>query len=245
MKKLFALMALVASVFAVSCNKGNDDNGKDDGGKGNETTGLIPVKIDGAFEDWATLKPEVVASAKNNPNSPWDAVSEIRCCADKEFVYYYIKYNKEVLDEQMENKEGLHIRLNFNNDGVDTNGYQKYFLEGTDVMIEGSLGDEQGHWADFSGTVFQYLTDGWDEGTPAIVSGKGNGAEYEIAVPRQTFNNQVAAEVKIGDVFYTSIRFYGNGGWNELSNMPNASTEDSEEGNGWGHMLKVTTVQTY
>ena len=83
MKKFLTILAMAASLFAVSCVKDNDDDGDDQ--QQEETKGL-DIKIDGNFDDWAALKPDVVVSAKNNPNSPWDAVNEIRCCADKDFV---------------------------------------------------------------------------------------------------------------------------------------------------------------
>ena len=75
-----------------------------------------------------------------------------------------------------------------------------------------------------------------------MVLGAGSGNEYEILLARELFNNAVSSDQKIGDVFYTGIRFYtdGAGTWAELSNMPNASVEEGD-GNGWGHLLKVTT----
>ena len=249
MKKILTFMALTAAILTVSCNK--DDNGgkKDKNKKDKESS--IAIKIDGNFEDWAALKPEVVVSAKNNPNSPWDAVSEIRCCADADFVYYYIKYNKEVLNEQMENKEELPIRLCINTDGEFTTGYASYFLEAYDFIVEGALADGEGAWTDYAGTLHQRTwledqqKDGWKELIPStggLVAGKGAGNEYEILLARELFNNAVPAEHKIGDEFYTGIRFYGNGGWGELSNMPNSSVEEGE-GNGWGHLMKVTTAK--
>jgi len=250
MKKVLYFLAMTATVLAVSCNPKKDDPNK--GGKDDpqEETGLA-IKIDGNFEDWAALKPEEVSIAKNNPNSPWAAVSEIRCCADADFVYYYIKFNKEELKEQMENGESLPIRLNINTDGEFTSGYASYSLDAYDFIVEGALADGAGKWTDYTGTL-HFRTwledkgqDGWKElipSTSGLVSGKGNGNEYEIMFIRELFNNAVPAEHKMGDVFYTGIRFYGNGGWGELSNLPNASADEGE-GNGWGHLMKVTTVK--
>jgi hypothetical protein len=246
MKKILTLLAMAASLLAVSCVKDNDG---DDDDQQEEAKGL-DIKIDGNFDDWAALKPDVVVSAKNNPNSPWDAVTEIRCCADKDFVYYYIRYNSSVLKEQMENNESLPIRLNINTDGEFTSGYENYSLDAYDFIVEGALADN-GAWTTYSGTLHQRIwledqeKDGWKELIPSsggLVLGKGAGSEYEILLARELFNNAVPAEHKMGDVFYTGIRFYGNGGWGELSNMPNSSVEEGD-GNGWAHLLKVTTVK--
>lgn len=250
MKKVLYFLAMTATVLTVSCNPKKDDPNK--GGKDDpqEETGLA-IKIDGNFDDWASLKPEQVSVAKNNANSPWAAVSEIRCCADADFVYYYIKFNKEELKEQMENGESLPIRLNINTDGEFTSGYASYSLDAYDFIVEGALADGAGKWTDYTGTLhFRTWIEekekiDWKELIPStggLVSGKGNGNEYEIMLFRELFNNAVPAEHKMGDVFYTGIRFYGNGGWNELSNLPNSSIDEGD-GNGWAHLMKVTTVK--
>ena len=245
MKKFLAILAMAASFLAVSCQKNNGDD--DDDNKQEETKGL-GIKIDGAFDDWATLKSDVVFSAKNNADSPWDAVAEIRCCADKDFVYYYIRYNATAAKEQLADNDALNIRLCLNTDGEFTTGYQKYFLDFYDFIIEGPLADGAGKWTAFDGTLHQH-----SGGTASadfhellkpnnnLVMGKGAGSEYEILLAREIFNNAVPAGHKIGDTFYTGIRFY-YAGWNEFSNMPNASVADGD-GSGWGHLMKVTTAK--
>lgn len=246
MKNILSFLAMTAAILtvSVSCNKDND--GDDDGDNKEEEAGL-GIKIDGDFGDWATLKPEVVVSAKNNPNSPWDAVSEIRCCADKDFVYYYIKYNKEELKDLMGDNEELPIRLCIDTNGDFTTGYESYFLDAYDFIIEGALADAAGGWATYDGTLHQRLSSGWSallEPGNNLVTGKGSGNEYEILLAREIFNNAVPAEHKMGDVFYTGIRLYytGGGKWEELSNMPNTSIDEGD-GSGWGHLLKVTTAK--
>ena len=249
MKKILTFLAMTATILAVSvsCNK---DNGEDDNGGNEEQSAGLGIKIDGNFDDWATLKPENVVSAKNNSNSPWSAVTEIRCCADKDFVYYYIKYNKEELKEQMDNDEELPIRLCIDTNGDFSTGYESYFLDAYDFIVEGALADGAGAWGTYAGTLHQRTwledqqKDGWKELIPStggLVTGMGSGNEYEILLARELFNNAVPAEHKMGDVFYTGIRFYGYG-WSELSNMPNTSIEEGD-GNGWGHLLKITTVK--
>ena len=144
MKKFLTFLALAAAVCFVSCNKNNEDDEE----QGQEAEKGLAIDINGEFGDWAALKPDVVASAKNNPNSPWDAVKEIRCCADKDFVFYYIKFDSSVLKEQMDNGEKLPIRLCINTDGEFTTGYASYFLEAYDFIIEGALANGSGAWTD-------------------------------------------------------------------------------------------------
>ena len=239
MKKFLTILAMAASLFAVSCVKDNDDDGDDQ--QQEETKGL-DIKIDGNFDDWAALKPDVVVSAKNNPNSPWDAVNEIRCCADKDFVYYYIKFNKEAVNDLMDAKDEMPIRLCIDTNNDFSTGYENYFLDPYDFIIEGALADG-GAWTTYDGTLHQRIDGSWSELLPPnnnLVTGKGAGGEYEILLARELFNNAVPAGHKIGDVFYTGIRFYGYD-WGELSNMPNSSVDVDERG--WGHLLKITTVK--
>ena len=241
MKKILTLLAMAASLLAVSCNKNNEEEEEEQ--KKEETKGL-GIKIDGNFDDWAALKSDVVVSAKNDPNSPWDAVSEIRCCSDKDFVYYYMKFNKEAVNDLMDIQDEMPIRLCLDTNNDFTTGYENYFLDPYDFIIEGALADG-GAWTTYDGTLHQRNSEGkWDELLPPnnnLVTGKGNGGEYEILLARELFNNAVPAGHKIGDVFYTGIRFYGYD-WGELSNMPNTTIEEGD-GKGWGHLLKVTTAK--
>ena len=240
MKKFLTLLAMAASLLAVSCNK-PDEEEEEEEQKQEEAQGL-GIKIDGNFDDWAAVKPDVVVSAKNDPNSPWDAVSEIRCCADKDFVYYYIKFNKEAVNDLMDLQDKMPIRLCIDTNGDFTTGYESYFLDAYDFIIEGGLADS-GAWGTYDGTLHQRVDGSWSELLASgnnLVTGKGAGGEYEILLARELFNNAVPAAHKMGDVFYTGIRFYGYD-WGELSNMPNSSVEVDERG--WGHLLKVTTAK--
>ena len=237
MKKYLALLAMAASLLAVSCHKNNVDD--EDDPTQEESKGL-GIKIDGSFDDWGALKPDVVVSAKNNPNSPWDAVNEIRCCADKDFVYYYIKFNREAVNDLMDVKDDMPIRLCIDTNNDFTTGYENYFLDPYDFIIEGGLA-ENGAWGTYDGTLHQRTSEGkWNEILKPgsnLVTGKGSGGEYEILLAREIFSNAVPAEHKIGD----GIRFYGYD-WGELSNMPNTSIEEGD-GKGWGHLLKITTAK--
>ena len=249
MKKVFTFLAIAATLCLVSCKKdnGNKNNQKENNQeqKQEEEQQSGPaITIDGQFDDWSALATVV---AKNNDDSPWDAVKEIRVYADPDFVFYYIKYDKEIVKDLLaETEEELPIRLCINTDGEFTSGYEKYFLQSYDFIIEGSLAGE-GAFVEYAGTLFQRVDGSWNELLPVtsgIVIGKGAGNEYEIMLARELFNNAVPAGMKMGDVFHTGIRFYYNGGgsWEELSNMPNSSIDDGD-GNGWGNLLEVTTTK--
>ena len=244
MKKIITFLMLTAAV-AVSCHKGGgSDNGGGNNGGGNNKG--LAITIDGAFEDWASLDPTKVSVSKNDPESPWgDVVAEIRCCADADFVYYYVKFNKTLLNELLDGNDELFARLNLNTDGEFTSGYKNYSLDGYDFIVEGAIGDGKGGFGDFACELFKRNDQGdWDSllpSTSGLVMGKGAGNEYEILLARELFNNAVPAEHKMGDVFYTGMRFY-QGDWAELTNMPNEAVTD-ENPNGWGHLMKVTTVK--
>ena len=120
MKKLFAFFALVAMISSVSCQKAN--TGKKGGKDKTEEETAVNITIDGKFDDWAAIADKAI-SAKTNPESQWDGVSEIRVYANADFVYYYVKFNKEALNEQFSNNEELPIRLCINSDGEFTSGY--------------------------------------------------------------------------------------------------------------------------
>ncbi|MBP5676090.1 MAG: hypothetical protein J6W94_03655 [Bacteroidales bacterium] len=250
MKKIaFVMMAAAALFFTFSCNPDETPSKDKDKGKEEqkeEEQPKINITIDGQFDDWAAMDASLYVSAKNNPNSPWEGVAEIRCCADPDFVYYYIKFNKEAIEEQLANNESLPIRLCINTDGEFESGYTSYFLEGYDFIIEGPLGNGEGGWGEYDGTLHQRIGS-WVsllEPNSGLVQGKGAGVEYEILLAREIFNNAIAGSTEvnspISDVFHTGIRFYCNG-WEEFSNMPNSSIDEVD--NGWGHLLEVPTIK--
>ncbi|MBO7071225.1 MAG: hypothetical protein J6W09_08035 [Bacteroidales bacterium] len=243
MKKSFIFAALALVLF-VSCGKNKPDRPRDDDPDDIETPASIT--IDGEFDDWAALDQSKVKIARNNPESPWEAVKQISVYADKDFVYYYIEYDAESLADLLGANDPLHIRLCINTDGEFTSGYSSYFLQAYDFIIEGALGNEAGGWKDFDGTLHQRVGGEWKtllEPGHSLVSGKGKSNMYEIQLIREVFNGAVASSETpnspMGDVFHTGVRFYGPA-WAELSNLPNSSAEEGD-GKGWGNLLEVTT----
>lgn len=246
MKKIFAIMALVAAV-AVACTK-DDTTGKKKNKDNNpdEQTYVAPITIDGDVSDWAKLDASKVASAKSNADSPWDAVKEIRCYADEMYVFYYIEYAKDqIADILGAATDELPIRLNINTDGEFTSGYTSYSLDGYDFIIEGSLAEDS-KWTTYDGTLHQRIGSWKELLAPGngLVTGAGKDNFYEIQLTREVFNSAaMASEVPMpmGDTFQTGIRFYTNG-WGELANMPDGAVTDDNTG-GYGHLLNVTTVK--
>jgi hypothetical protein len=207
------------------------------------------ITIDGDFSDWTALKAGTFKRAVNDPDSPWEAVEEIRCYADEDYVFYYAKYNSEALAELLDNPdEILPIRFNFNTDGEFDSGYAKYFLEAYDLIIEGQLA-ENGAFCPFKQGELNQHIGGWKmlAGSDVpLITGLGSGAEYEFQLDRALFNqyaNTSEDPMPMGDEFQTSIRFYfinAAGKWDELSNIPNSSI-DEELGNGYGYLMRITT----
>ena len=245
MKKLFAFFALGAMICFVSCQKpANQKSGEKtpDEKTPEEETQSGAITIDGSFEDWEVLGDK----GKNNPNSPYEAVKEFRIYNDAEFIYYYIAYDKDYLKELVEAENDLPIRLNFNTDGEFTSGYEKYFLERYDFMIEGAIANA-GVWSSFDAPFYQRFEEGW--GKPALLGegsglalGAGSGNEYEICVNIEMFNdaaNTSPDPKPMGKTFQTGLTFY-DGGWSTIAVLPNASIDDNADG--WGSLLEYTLV---
>ena len=236
MKRVLYLAASLLMIL-LSCNKQGTDNKKNNN---NNTEESLPITIDGKFEDWATVKPFV---AKNSSNSIWDAVKELRVYAEGDYVFYYIRFNPDVISEYLGQNDVLPARINLNTDGEFDSGYQNYFLQGYDFIIEISLGNGAGGWgAGDNSTLYQRLNDSWKEllgEYSGLTYGAGSGHEYELCLDRSIFNNAAAksdSPMPMGDTFQTSMRFYettSTGKWEELSNIPN--TDD-----GYGNLLEVT-----
>lgn len=250
MKKITYILFVTVAFFAISCKE--DDNVSPSGGGKGKTKLELKIDIDGQFSDWAATDSRAYAAAENDPNSPWDAVEEIRCCSDGDYVYYYIRFDQDSLNELFSLKDEMPIRLNINTDGEFESGYLNYSLQGYDFIIEGDLSDKAGAWAAFEGVLYQRIDSKWEtllEKSEGVATGAGAGCEYEIMVDRGIFSIGVSKSSQpnssIGEVFQTGIRFYETtikkpGSWEELSNMPNSDIDD--DGTGWGELLEVTTI---
>ena len=251
MKKYYLMMAAAAFLFAACEPKTPDTPDTPETPDEPEVT----ITIDGNFDDWGKLDQTKVAVAKNNPDSPWDAVKQMRVYAEDEFVYYYIEFDNSQIGELLAAAQGTYtnshgeqsenvisMRINLNTDGEFTSGYENYSLQAYDFIIEGTLAQDA-KWVSFDGTLHQRIGS-WKELLKpgnSLVMGAGNGNKYEIMLVRSLFNNAVSASSDpkpMGDTFQTGLRFYSPG-WEELSNLPNAAVTD-DNSHGWGNLLEVT-----
>ena len=201
------------------------------------------LKLEEEFEDWVNFDQSKLFIAKNNADSPWPAVKEIRVYANKDFVFYYVKYDKESVEEQLAENDALHARICLNTDGEFESGYFSYFLQSYDFIIEGSIGDGAGGYGDFGGSLNQRINGKWESLGGGMVVGAGAGTEYELMIDRAAFDEKAVTgsdpNQPIGDEFYTGMRFYCSG-WEEFSNVPNSAVSQGD-GSGWGNLLKIVT----
>ena len=255
MKKLLTFLAIAALMFA--CQKPTTPSGKTsdktpseegggdagEGGEEGEGGATTTITIDGQFEDWVNFDQSKLFIAKNNADSPWPAVKEIRVYANQDFVFYYVKYDKESVEEQLAENDALHARICLDTDGEFESGYASYFLQPYDFIIEGSIGDGAGAYGDFGGTLSQRINGKWEALGGGMVIGAGAGTEYELMIDRAAFNEKAVTgsvpNQPIGDEFYTGMRFYCSG-WEEFSNVPNSAVSQGD-GSGWGNLLKIVT----
>jgi hypothetical protein len=264
MKKLFLMMAAAAFVFA-ACepktpdNPSGPDNPDNPSGPEEPEEYVCPITIDGNFDDWGKIDASLVASAKNNPESPWDAVKQMRVYADPDFICYYIEFDNNQIGDLLESATGTYVnsdgenspnainmRINVNTDGEFESGYTNYSLQGYDFIMEGTLAQD-GKWDTFADATMYQRIGSWkvlmDPGL-GLTMGAGNGNKFEIMVSRELFNNAAAGSEDpkpMGDIFQTGLRFYGVQ-WTELSNLPNAAV-DEDNTNGWGNLLEVVTYR--
>ena len=110
MKKVFlAILATIAVVGMVSCNK--DDNGK--GGRGRKKITEANIKIDGDFADWAALTD--VASAESDADAAYPSLLSMKVAADKSNIYVYLEY--EIPEAEVQGTAApMVIHLNSDND---------------------------------------------------------------------------------------------------------------------------------
>lgn len=256
--KRIALFLTLALLLPISCNKNapatqnpasqdspadqQDEEGQQEENPQEEASG--PIVIDGQFEDWSTLDGAVVA--KNDPDSFWPAVKELRVYAYQDYVYYYIRFDREYMQEYLDGNDILPARINLNTDGEFTSGYDKYFLRAYDFMIELSLGNGAGGWGTADDSILhQRINDDWtvlSGPNSGLTFGAGAGMEFEMYLDRTVFNAAAAKSpvpMPMGDTFQTSMRFYetvSDPNWAELSNIPNTDT-------GYGDLLDITFVE--
>lgn len=240
MKKVFlAILATIAVVGMVSCNK--DDNGKG-GKKGGKTTTVANIKIDGDFADWAALTD--VASAENDADAAYPNLLSMKVAGDKSNIYVYFEY--EIPEAAVQGTAApMVIHLNSDNDcttggaywmwagnenePVEVDGETKvipgidYFIATDEGFLTSDLSAIQEGPADLA--VYQFVatvgTDVW--ATNAVekkeltsfleMKGKVSAgvAIVELSILRSAVNCTRAGNIRIGLVVQNNVDWAANG----------------------------------
>lgn len=240
MKKVFlAILATVAVVGMVSCNK--DDNNKKSG-KGGKTSTEVNIKIDGDFADWAALTD--VASAENDADAAYPNLLSMKVAGDKSNIYVYFEY--EIPEAAVQGTAApMVIHLNSDNDcttggtywmwagnenePVEVDGETKvipgidYFIATDEGFLTSDLSAIQEEPSDLA--VYQFVatvgTDVWAENAmekkelTSFLEMKGKVsagvAIVELSILRSAVNCTRAGNIRIGLVVQNNVDWAANG----------------------------------
>ena len=246
MKKVFALLA-IAAMFAVSCNKDDNNKGNKDKDKGKDGNEYVqPINIDGNFEDWAKLDATKVATATCDPEATKTALKLVKVYADEVFVFVYFEWDTD----QIEMEPGVehvpfHIYINGDGDAT-TGGFLDQWSDACmDTCFEGFLTD--GTKIDsYDPGVYKWVGEangeGWSWSDPAILAsgsgicaGAGIDGKYELYIARDLY-----PDGDLADNF--SIGFDIQQSWDSVGILP-ISHVDDENTSGHAPSLQVVTVK--
>ena len=246
MKKVFVLMA-IAAMTLVACKPNNPDD-PNNPDKPDQPTYEQPITIDGSFDDWAKLDASKVASAKNVDGASHEALKLVKVYADEVYIFVYFEWDTDETEwVPGEDHVPFHMYLNSDGDSA-TGGFSDQWSDAcSDVLLEGSLYDENG-MASYDPGAYKWIGEangsgwGWEpDGENILASGQGlcSGAgvpgKYEIALLREMWPLG-----SIADNF--SIGFDIQKNWDTVGLLPNGEvTEDNPSGT--VPSLKVTTVK--
>lgn len=131
MKKVFlAILATIAVVGMVSCNK--DDNGKG-GKKGGKTAVVVDVTIDGNFDDWKDVP--VAAEIDEDVAPGRDSLLTLKVGADSKNLYVYYEFIMP------EGNPYVPVDIFIDSDGDKTTGFSAWLWEiGWEFLLESETG---------------------------------------------------------------------------------------------------------
>ena len=239
MKKIFVLLAIAATLSAVSCSKKNADEKKP---KNNgESEYVQPIKIDGDFSDWAKLDASKVATATCDPDATKTALKLVKVYADKVFVFIYFEWDKEEVphyaptnpeDPNTGAYAPFHIYMN--GDGsTATGGFAGQWSDAaTDVLFEGTLYPDGVNLASYEPSLFSWAGEvngsewAWTSlgDISGICAGAGVEGKYEISIVRELYPIG-----KLADTFSLGIDIQ-DAGWNSVGILPIGHVEEGVEG---------------
>ena len=228
MKKIFVLLAIAATLSAVSCSK-NNANKKDKGGK-EQTEYVQPIKIDGDFSDWAKLDASKVATATCDPDCSKTALKLVKVYADNVFIFVYFEWDKEQISYEPD-VDHVPFHVYINGDGnTATGGFGDQWADAcTDVMFEGHLYPDGATLGSYAPSIFKWVGEvngtGWEDlgDINGITSGAGIEGKYEFSIVRELYPLG-----KLADTF--SIGFDIQQKWNSVGILPNGHVDEAVEG---------------
>lgn len=186
------------------------------------------IVLDGNFADWNDVPANKLATASLPNGASLTALKELKVCADANFIYFYIQYDKTQVAP---------LDIFFNTDNNTTTGGNSWLWDpcGADYLIEGFVSEKMGDAEVFSWPATS-PQDGWEwvevvAGGSGIVSMSevktvnGNIVAFEASIVREMIPTTLADEIGFGI-------FSSNAEWGETGSLPAVS-------DGTGPLLKV------
>lgn len=242
MKKVFAFMAIAATILAVSCKKNDPKPGPGpDPEDPEDPEYVMPITIDGDFSDWAKLDASKMVVAQSAEGATKEALKVVKVYADEFFVFVYFEWDKDQISYEPDVEHvPFHVYINGDNDFT-TGGYADQWADAAfDIMLEGSIYPTGESVGAYEPSVFRWSGEpnasGWtweDVGEIAgITSGAGIEGKYEFYINRSLYPGTFADQFTIGFDIQQS--------WNSVGILPNAASSE-EDPSGLAPSLVINT----
>ena len=203
MKKLFAIVAMAAMLFA--CGE-KPEGGNNNNGNSEEPVFESLITVDGDFSDWAGLDASKVSVATRPDGAvKHDGLVCVKAYADELYLNVYFEFDEIVIANR--NSAPFHVYLNADGDETTGGGDALWAPYCAEWMLEGNIFDGAGGFGSWDPGVFPWggepNTSGWEwhpVGVPAdaehnwgaiitegngVASGAGAGNAYEIQIMRE------------------------------------------------------------
>ena len=239
MKKVFALMAIAATVMAVSCKKGGSDpTPTPDPDPDLTPTYVQPITIDGDFSDWATIPASKMSIAECPVGASKTALKLVKVYADEVFIFVYFEWVKSDITHEPD-VEHVPFHVYLNGDGLTTTGgYGDQWTDAcTDLLMEGFIYPEGSEVGSYAPGLYKWTGEvngtGWsweDLGEIAgICEGAGVEGKYEFSIMRELYPlGKIAEEFSIGFDIQQS--------WESVGVLPIGVDDDENPG---GHVASL------
>ena len=260
MKKVFAILAMIAMICFVSCTKGNDDNKQNNNNNnnqseqpnqnGNENQGgneIATITIDGTFEDWAALADGTYSKTYGDEDATHPVLTHCKVYATAEYIYVYFEYDKDAIEHEPD-VEHVPFHCYINTDGDEsTGGFADEFSDAcTDLLLEGFIYPDGAEIGSYDPTAYAWTGEpngsGWGWGDDILPEGgacQGAGIEgkYEFQIERAVL---AGIGFPVADEF--SIGFDIQQSWDSVGILPNAAPSE-DNASGVVPSLKVKTIK--